>query len=89
MVALSIFFGAITVPQFKSISVVRMCEWSHRILTPQCHVTIPLKIKNKKIKIENIAKTVFFLRLCNIYQWANSNAPHTHFTVIFLKSNLF
>jgi len=37
--------------------------------------------------IENKAKTVFFRHLLGyvIYQWANSNVPHTHFTVIFLN----
>jgi len=33
-------------------------------------------------------KTVFFRRFLGyvIYQWSNYNAPHTHCTVIFLKS---
>jgi len=38
--------------------------------------------------IEDKAKMVFFRRFLGyvIYQCSNSNAPHTHFTVIFLKS---
>ena len=67
-------------------------------MTPQCHVMIPLKINmifldlsrfnRVKFTLENKAKTVFFRRFLGyvIYQWSNSNAPHTHFTVIFLKS---
>ena len=41
--------------------------------------------------IENNVKTVFFRRFLGylIHQWSNSNAPHTHFTVIFLKSFFF
>ena len=70
------------------------------MITPQCHVMIPLKINmifldlsrlnRVKFTLENKAKMVFFRRFLGyvIYQWSNSNAPHTHFTVIFLNSNL-
>jgi len=41
--------------------------------------------------IKNKAKMVFFRRFLGyvIYQWKISNAPHTHFTVIFLDLNYY
>jgi len=41
-------------------------------------------ILRKKMKRKGILSA--FLRfVIHVYQWSNSNAPHTHFTVIFLR----
>ena len=67
------------------------------VMTPQCHVTIPIKInmifldipglKGLKIAIENITKMVFFRRFLAyvICQWSHFNAPHKNLTLIFFK----
>ena len=43
---LSVFFGAITTPEFNYMYVVRTCNGHAgcNVMTPQCHVTIPLKL---------------------------------------------
>ena len=70
-------------------------------MTPQCHVTISIKLSmiiytypvtnGVKFALENIEKIEFFRHLLGyvICPWSHFNAPHTNLTLIFLKSKYY
>ena len=59
--ALSMFFRAIKA--LDSISVLRMCEWScGDVMTPQCHVRIPLEINMIFLDLPHLNGVKFYDR---------------------------